>query len=93
MRMTPETAFVPDMRGVWSMGGTLAMSSKPTMMARTRIVTKMRTGSPSNIGCSFSGGAVGPRGLLTPPASAGRLVGNGLRLAPARSAMGTLTFP
>ena len=31
----PEIAFAPDISGVWSVGGTLVITSKPTNMART----------------------------------------------------------
>jgi hypothetical protein len=31
----PEIAFAPDIKGVWSVGGTLLMTSKPTKEART----------------------------------------------------------
>jgi hypothetical protein len=32
----PLIALAPDISGVWSVGGTLVMTSKPTNMARTK---------------------------------------------------------
>jgi hypothetical protein len=34
----PEMALEPDMRGVWSSGGTFEITSKPTKRASTRMV-------------------------------------------------------
>jgi hypothetical protein len=32
----PEIAFAPDIRGVWRVGGTLLITSKPTKDAKTK---------------------------------------------------------
>ena len=33
----PEIAFDPDIKGVWSVGGTFVIISKPTKIARTKL--------------------------------------------------------
>jgi hypothetical protein len=43
----PEMAFAPDMRGVWSICGTLEMTSKPTKQASTK--TKSEISKVSSI--------------------------------------------
>jgi hypothetical protein len=37
MRVIPEIAFAPDIRGVCNVGGTFEISSKPIKEARTKI--------------------------------------------------------
>ena len=38
MMVIPEIAFEPDMRGVWSSGGTLVIISNPRKMAKIKVV-------------------------------------------------------
>ena len=39
----PEIAFVPDMRGVCSVGGIFVIISKPTKTAKTKAVNKLNS--------------------------------------------------
>jgi hypothetical protein len=39
INVIPDMALEPDMRGVWRMGGTLVITSKPTNTASTNTVT------------------------------------------------------
>ncbi|BAG06019.1 unknown protein [Microcystis aeruginosa NIES-843] len=39
----PEIAFAPDIRGVWRVGGTLLITSKPTKEARTNTTKAVKS--------------------------------------------------
>ena len=49
----PEIAFEPDIKGVWSVGGTFVISSKPTNIASTKIYTNIKKLGPSIIETLF----------------------------------------